>query len=94
MLHTGRFTEQIEDDAEVRSLVPLVTEGDISGTSGFVHWTLSNFGDRPSLCAVICVRGDLDEIMEFKLKEQLPGVLARALSVRVFYRPSEAISGA
>lgn len=95
MLHTGRFLVPSEDDVEVRYLKPTVVDGSASGSSGIIQWTVSSFADTAnatSPCAVICIKGDVDEEMEAKYSRELPNLLNHALSVRVFYRPSAALS--
>lgn len=92
MLHTGRFRVPGEDEVEVLALEPSVTEGTLSSGSADIHWAVSSFANSASPCAVICIRGEVDGEMEAKFDQELPVLLDHTLSVRVFYRPSSALS--
>ena len=41
---------------------------------------------------IICVRGEVSDAMEEQLCAQVPDLWENALSIRVFYRPSSALS--
>lgn len=93
VLHTGRFMVPDEDgDVEARSLDPLVTQGSISNESTTVEWTMSRFAGNESPCAIICVRGEVDEATQTEFAQQTTGLLDHTLSVRIFYRPSGDVS--
>lgn len=68
-----------------------VSPATIIGSTGTLTYTTSGFSNGTSTCAVVCVKGGLDESINLELEDALSDVIDRAVSVRLFYRPFKAI---
>ncbi|KAI0832334.1 hypothetical protein BC628DRAFT_1406822 [Trametes gibbosa] len=91
MLHTGQC-EIVEDDGTVvrGAVVPSFESGEFTSVDGETHWEVSSFRETPSKVALVCVRGEVPQLLEqlrnVPLLQDLP---AEALSIRLFYNATK-----
>lgn len=65
----------------------------MQGDAASVAYYKSSFPDNTAACTVVCVKGAIDNRLEEDLEKALPGLIDQAVSVRIFYRPHEALEG-
>ena len=68
-------------------------QGVAEGKAASAIYYRSSFPNVAAACTVICAKGALDDETEAKLEKALPGLIDQALSVRMFYRPHQALEG-
>ncbi|GBE79662.1 Diphthine--ammonia ligase [Sparassis crispa] len=94
LVHTGRYFEFDEGELVTRSTSPQFADGDVTGTDGTcMHWEVSKFAETTAATALVCCRGTEDGVLS-QLRDIVPlnALGSRALSIRLFYRPSRNIS--
>ncbi|KAI0776109.1 hypothetical protein BD413DRAFT_649402 [Trametes elegans] len=90
MVHTG-LCDVEEDDGTVvrRDVVPVYETGQYESAGGKVSWEVSAFRETPSKVALVCVRGEDQELLgQLRNVSALQALRSEALSVRLFYNVS------
>lgn len=92
IVHTGRFKGTEDDENEITSHRPTQQTATLSGDDYVVTYATSSFVNSSAACTTVLGRGNIDDNTAKTLENALSDVLASAMAVRVFYRPSENLS--